>query len=309
MKLQAIMAVVFIMAALYAAASAAPAPQATAPKNPVVRIALVADPHVNNAPTGDEANYKARFLRVIAEVNAAHVSRVLIAGDLTQNGKPEQFAEFKELVRGFQAPVSVVCGNHDVGPKIGITDAKPGSGVTAERVAKYEALFGKSFYTLNCDGVRIIGINSPILGSGLPVEARQWEFLERELLPSASPGIPTLLVTHYPLYLVSPEEAGGTYWNTEPAPRTRLLGLIKKSGNVLAVLSGHLHRPLVSKTSAGVLLYSSPPVSFGLPAGKQPEGWTLVTIAPTTNVIQTEFHAISHLSGAEAPIKPSQDKS
>lgn len=301
MKLQTIMAAVLITAMLHASASAAPAPQTAAPKNRVLRIALVADPHVNSAATGDEANYKARFLRVIAEVNAAHVSRVLIAGDLTQNGKPEQFAEFKELIKGFQSPVSVVCGNHDVGPKIGITDAKLGSGVTAERVAKYEALFGASFYTLNWEGVRIIGLNSPVLGSGLPVEARQWEFLKHELLPSASPGIPTLLVTHYPLYLVSPEEPGGIYWNVEPAPRARLLDLIKKNGNVLAVLTGHLHRPLVNKTSGGVLLYSSPPVSFGLPAGKQPEGWTLVTIATPTNVIQTEFHAIPHLAGAEAP--------
>jgi len=286
----------FIAAVLQTAASAADARQAVSAPNRVVRIALVADPHVNSATSGDEANYKARFQRVIAEVNASHVSLVLIAGDLTQSGKPEQFADFKDLIKEFQAPVRVVCGNHDVGQKIGITGAKPGAGVTADRIAKFEALFGASFYTQMWEGVRFIGINTPVLGSGLPVEAQQWDFLERELMPSAGRGMPTVLLTHYPLYLAAPDEPGGIYWNVEPAPRARLLSLIKKSGNVVAVLSGHLHRPLVNKTADGVLLYTSPPVSFGLPAGKQPEGWTLVTIAPAKRTVQTEFHAIPHLS-------------
>ncbi len=291
-----------LAALLHTAAGAVPMPQRAAPQSPVIRIALVADPHVNSATSGDEANYKARFMRVIAEVNAAHVSLVLIAGDLTQSGKPEQFADFRELIEGFQSPVRVVCGNHDVGQKVGIANAKPGAGVTADRVAQFEALFGTSFYTQLWEGVRIIGINTPIMGSGLPSEARQWDFLQRELMPSAAPGVPIVLLTHYPLYIAAPEEPGGIYWNVEPAPRARLLSLIKKSGHVLAVLSGHLHRPLANKTADGVLLYTSPPVSFGLPAGKQPEGWTLVTITPAARAVQTEFHAIPHLAPRLAPV-------
>ncbi|MEO7717727.1 MAG: metallophosphoesterase [Capsulimonas sp.] len=275
----------------FAASSIAAATQAAPAQPNVVTFALLSDTHVNEAKSGDEANYTARFQRVIADVNAAHVSAVLVAGDLTQSGKSEQITDFATLVKGFEAPVCVVEGNHDVGPKLGVKDAKPGSGVTAARVMQFETAFGPSYYARTVAGVKIVAFNTPILGSGLPVEAAQWEFLEKELAPSKTP---ILMLTHYPLYQAKADEAGGTYWNVEPAPRARLLALIAGSGGVLAVLSGHLHHPLENTTPGGVLLYTTPPVSFGLPKGKQAEGWTLVTVTPETGKVQTEFRAIPH---------------
>src|SRR5437899_316468 len=50
----------------------------------LARVALLSDPHVNRATNGDAANFKARFEKAIAQVNAAKVDIVLIAGDLTQ---------------------------------------------------------------------------------------------------------------------------------------------------------------------------------------------------------------------------------
>jgi Icc protein len=275
----------------FAALSISSPAQAAPAEQGAVTFALLSDTHVNEAASGDEANYTARFQRVIADVNAAHVSAVLIAGDLTQSGKPEQIADFAALVKGFEAPVCVVEGNHDVGPKLGVKDAKPDSGVTAARVTQFETAFGPSFYTKTVAGVKIVAFNTPILGSGLPIETKQWEFLEKELAPSKTP---TLLLTHYPLYESKADEAGGTYWNVEPAPRARLLALIERSGGVRAVLSGHLHHPLENMTPGGVLLYTTSPVSFGLPKGKQSEGWTLVTVTPETGKVQTEFRAIPH---------------
>jgi predicted phosphodiesterase len=81
---------------------------------------------------------------------------------------------------------------------------------------------------------------------------------------------------HYPLFLKDLNEPGGDYWDVEPAPRTRLYQLLKQGG-VKIVLTGHLHRPLVNRRD-GILFVTTPPISFGLPRGKQPEGWTLVTI-------------------------------
>jgi len=242
-----------------------------------VRIALVTDTHTNLATTGDEALYKTRLDQTIAAVNSANVALVLISGDLTQGGKQGEMDAFEAQIKAFTPPVRVVPGNHDVGGKL--IPGKTG-GVTGERVSAYESVFGPSFWTEHLSGLRIIGLNSSIFGSGLPVEDRQWAFIEAELaVPSTEP---TIVVMHYPPFLTAPDEPGGGYWDIEPAPRQRLLALLQK-GHVSAVLTGHLHRPLRNDWN-GIPLITSLPVSFGLPKDVQPEGWTLITVAPNGTV-------------------------
>lgn len=259
------------------AALAAQAPQ------PSVRIALVSDPHITRGTNEDQSQYKGRFDRVIASVNDAKVGLVLIAGDLTEGGRPVDIGDFQAQIKGFQAPVWVVPGNHDVGDKV--LPGKKGV-VTSAKVAAYEAAYGPSFWSRTFDGIRVIGVNSSLLGSGLPVEAEQWKFLEREL--DKSHKTPTFILMHYPLFQHAPDESGGGYWNIEPAPRARLLNLIARSKSVRAVFTGHLHHAL-SGQFGQVFLYTTPPVSFGIPRGKQPEGWTLITVSPDGS-ITADFH-------------------
>lgn len=255
-----------------------------APQSPQapLKIALVSDPHITRGTNEDQPEYKGRFDHVIASVNGAHVGLVLIAGDLTEGGRPDDIKDFQAQIKGFQAPVWVVPGNHDVGDKI--LPGKKG-GVTEAKVAAYEAAYGPSYWSRTFDGIRVIGINSSILGSGLSVEAEQWKFLESEL--DKSHTTPTFLIMHYPLFQHSPDEPGGGYWNIEPAPRARLLNLIMQSKSVRAVLTGHLHHAM-SAVMNSVYFYTTPPVSFGIPRGKQPEGWTLITVSP--DAISADFH-------------------
>lgn len=254
-----------------------------------VRIALVTDTHTTRGTGKDQPLYRGRLDKVIADVNAKGVAWVLIAGDLTQGGRDEELADFQAQIKGFHAPVSCVFGNHDVGAK-----SKEGTkeGVTAERVERFEAAMGPSFWAEERAGVRVVGITASLLGSGLKREAEQWDFLEKTLAPRPAPQatlvasaprttgaapVPTLLLTHYPLFLKAFDEPGDDYWNIEPAPRARLLDLLQK-GDVKAVLSGHLHRPL-QNDYRGVRFVTSLPVSFGLPRDHQPEGWTLITVS------------------------------
>lgn len=236
----------------------------------VVRLALVSDPHVTRGTKDDQPLYRPRFEAAVKTVNEAHVDAVLLAGDLTEGGRPEQYDDYAALSKGFTAPLYAVPGNHDVGAKH-LPNEK---GTTAARNAEFARRVGPVFWAHDVKGVHLVGLDSPILGSGLPEEERQWAFLDRELV--ARPGRRTVVLGHYPPFLDSPEEPGGAYWNIEPAPRKRLLDLVRRSG-ALAFLSGHLHRPLDHDWS-GIRLLSTPPVSFGLPRGEQPEGWTLVEI-------------------------------
>jgi 3',5'-cyclic AMP phosphodiesterase CpdA len=245
-------------------------PHQTAASKNIARIALLADPHVNRETNGLDASFKPHFETAIAQVNAADVDLVLIAGDLTQSGRAEEMADFQAQIKKFHAPVWYVPGNHDVGNKLAGTNGT----ATAARTERYEQLAGPSWFSRSLHGVRVIGINSPILGSGFPSEERMWKFLEAELGRPA--GEPTFLLTHYPLFVTNLDEPGGGYWNIEPAPRQRLYALLNQGG-VKAVFSGHLHRSLNNQYE-GILFLTVPPISFGLPKGKQPEGWVLVTV-------------------------------
>jgi 3',5'-cyclic AMP phosphodiesterase CpdA len=242
-----------------------------ADSNVLARVALVSDTHLNRATNGDQATYASHFDKAIEQVNAVGVDFVLIAGDLTQGSAPEQFADFKSAIKKFHVPVWFVPGNHDVGNKF--NSGKPDH-TTPKRVEAYEKYMGPTWFSTNCAGVRIIGVNSSILGSGLERENEMWKFLENELGAPASG--PTILFMHYPLFLKDLDEPGGAYWDVEPAPRGRLYGLLKQGG-VKIVLTGHLHHQLVNRRD-GILFVSTPPTSFTVPASKKMLGWTLITI-------------------------------
>jgi 3',5'-cyclic-AMP phosphodiesterase len=250
----------------------------------LARIALVSDPHVNRTTNGANATFKAHFDKAIAAVNEAKVDFVLIAGDLTQSGKPEEMSDFKNQIKNFRAKVCYVPGNHDVGHKF--NSGKSEGTVTRERLELYEKKLGVSFFAQKKSDVRIIGINSSILGSSFESENAQWKFLEKELAkPSRTP---TILFMHYPPFLKTSDEPGGQYYNIEPEPRRRLLALLKQGG-VKTVLTGHLHRQLVNRDD-GILFITTPPVSFGLPKGS-PEGWTLIFL-PDEGETKWEFRTI-----------------
>ena len=291
------------LAALLAASCRTPAPAQRAPDAPT-RIALVSDLHVQDATLSTNAEvklYSARLAETIKAVNAAQVELVLIAGDLTEHGSNWELGEFRKQIKGFTAPVWFIPGNHDIGNK-----KIPGKkGAKAEinwgRLRDYEMETGRSWWVREAAGVRVLGLNSGLYGSKMSEEKKMWEFLETELGKTNQP--PTLLVQHHPPFLTNVTEKGGDYFNMEPYPRARLLALAKQAG-VKAVLSGHLHRGLTNSVD-GMLLYTTPPVSFSLAKGKRNEGWTLITV--TKDEVQTEFRTIPKIEPPKAP-KPAETK-
>jgi len=71
-----------------------------------LRLAAAADVHVS--PGTAE-----RVAQAFAEV-AADVDAILLAGDLTTHGEPEQAALLRDACRGIGVPVVTVLGNHDL---------------------------------------------------------------------------------------------------------------------------------------------------------------------------------------------------
>lgn len=243
------------------------------------KIELLADPHVNRETSGADVVFKAHFQTAIAQVNAANVDLVLVAGDLSQASGPKEFIDFKRYTQSFKAPVWYVPGNHDVGNKVAMG---PTNIATPARSAVYEKAMGPSWFSKVHGGIRIIGINSAILGSGFESEKLMWQFLEEEL--SGPSPQPTFVLTHYPLFVQDLLEPGGIYWNIEPIARKRLYALLQRAG-AKGVLSGHLHHTMFNRRE-GIVFVGAPPISFGLPEGQQPEGWVLLTLLENGQMVE-----------------------
>jgi predicted MPP superfamily phosphohydrolase len=256
------------------------------------RFALVSDLHICRATNQEQRLFPLRLARTIEAVNAANVDGVLFAGDLTEHGTAEEYRKFRQVIRQFKAPVLYVPGNHDVGNK-NVPGKKPGT--SFERTRLYETECGPSYFQRELAGVNILGINSILPGSGQWRERQMWGFLEKRLASPPATNA-TLLLIHHPPFLKSVDEAGGDYFNLEPYPRLRLLGLARQGG-VDAVLSGHLHQGLTNYFGK-IPLLTTPPVAFGLPKGKQREGWTLLTVS--TKRVTWEFQPLPRVTLPQA---------
>ena len=248
------------------------APSTKSQPNYPVRIALVSDSHVTRGQKDDQPKYRERFERAIREVNAAGVDLVLMSGDLTENGYKEELADYRKIICQFNAPVWYVPGNHDIGNK-----RVPGNkeAVTFRKLADYEMRMGNSWWVREFSGVRVIGINSCILGSGMDREKRMWRDLEKELARPSKKT--TIAMLHHPLFQKSAGEPGGVYWNVEPYPRMRLLGLLKQGGTSV-VLSGHLHKALTNSWE-NIQLLTVPSVCHGKAKDKPQWAWMLLTVS------------------------------
>ncbi len=271
----------FALVALLAMSTARAAPE-TEPL--LARIAFLSDTHVNLRTNGPEMAYNRQLDQAIAAVNAAKVDLVLIAGDLTDGGTRAQMELFKRKVKQLQAPLLFVAGNHDVG-MVGNDTVK--TSITAERVKQFDKVLARSWFAREKAGLRVIGVNSCLLGSGLKEEDAQWRFLEKEL---AKPhAMPTLLLEHFPLFIKSADEPRISTWNVQPEQRKRLLALLEQGG-VRTVLTGHLHYPITNRLD-GILFLGNATTAFGLPRGLQPEGWMLLSV-PREGEVRFEFRKL-----------------
>lgn len=255
-------------------------------EKPLARIAFLSDTHVNLRTNATGLLYNSHFDRTIAEVNAANVDLVLITGDLTDNGLPEQFDLFKKKAAVLKAPLLYVPGNHDVGMVV-VENGKEKRSITPKRLELFREKLGPGWFACDKAGVHVIGLNSCLFDTGLEAEADQWKFLERELAHPQSR--PTLVLEHYPPFLKTPDEPIVGTWNVHPEQRKRLLELFRQA-QVTAVLSGHTHYGFTNHLD-GTLFLTTTAVAYGLPIPQQPAGWMLLTLPPKGEP-QTEFKSL-----------------
>lgn len=203
-------------------------------------IAQITDVHLGfEQGNPDELNRQRldAVLRTLSEL--VPVPDLLLAtGDLADTGDDSlSYARLKEAVAGLPFPVFYALGNHD--------------GRDAFRGAFPDAPMADGFlqYAIEPNDLRILVLDTLEEGrhGGAFCEARA-AWLRARL--AEAPDRPTLLVLHHP-----PIESGHSWMTENPDAEwvKRLEAIVSAQGNIVAIVAGHLHRPVVTRWAGTIL--------------------------------------------------------
>ena len=213
---------------------------------PSFRYAIISDTHLrpkseSSSPWATNLQTNSRANWIVDQVNKHEPDLVIHLGDII-HPVPHQpsytaAAEVARQVFGeLDAPIHYVPGNHDIGDKH--NPNVPAYPVDAHGLKVYASAFGPRYSSFDHGGVHFVLINSSVINSGLPEEAEQRRWLEKDL--DENQGKRIHLFSHYPPYIVEPWEASN-YDNVDEPGRSWLLGLLSEH-NVEAMFAGHVHQ-------------------------------------------------------------------
>jgi 3',5'-cyclic AMP phosphodiesterase CpdA len=225
-----------------------------------MRIIQISDTHLSPG----KAHFANNWPPLAAWIAAQNPDLVIHTGDVTVDGADaeEDLRHAAELMHSLGVPFRAVPGNHDVG------DAGHASQpITDERLARWRTYFGLDRWVEDIEGIRLVGLDAMLLGSGNPEEAVQAAWLDSVMEGAA--GRQTAWFLHRPLFLDSPDEPDTGYWSVKPQPRARLIELVRRHSVVL-VASGHLHKAY--QTVRGVTCYVWAPASSFLVGPETQQG-------------------------------------
>ncbi len=219
----------------------------------------------------DELNRQrlGRVLRTLCEMTP-RPSLLLATGDLADTGDDsESYARLKEALARLPFPVYYALGNHD--------------GREAFRANFPDAPMTDGFlqYAIEDHDLRILVLDTLEEGrhGGNFCETRA-AWLSARL--AEAPGRPTLLVLHHP-----PIESGHPWMTENPdAPWVRRLqAVVSAHGNIVAMIAGHLHRPVVTRwagTTLAICPATAPQVAMDFEAidPDSPDGRAMIVADP-----------------------------
>ncbi|GAB4174859.1 MAG: phosphodiesterase [Thalassobaculales bacterium] len=206
------------------------------PTEPAMLIAQFTDMHVQprDVLTFGEVHTAGHLERAVAHVNSLpdRPDCLLLTGDLTNDGLPEQVATLKEILAGLTVPYYLVPGNHD--HRELLRDAFGHLG--------YLPAAGRLNYVIERHPLRLIGMDSLVDGhhhGELGAEAIAW--LDARL--AEQPGRPTVLFFHHPPFATGIDRMDSTMLRDHGA----LAEVIGRHRQVERILLGHMHRPIQAR--------------------------------------------------------------
>lgn len=217
-------------------------------------VAQITDIHLGFDPGNPDEYNRQRLdqtLRVLAAMDPLP-DLLLVTGDIADNGDDRtSYRRFAEAVAGMPFRICPAMGNHD------------NRAAWREVFPDTPDADGYIQYAIDDLPVRILVLDTLEVGRhGGGFDAVRAGWLEARL--AEAPDRPTLIALHHPPI------ATGLSWMTEnPEARwvRRLRAIVAANPNIVAMVSGHLHRPIVTRwagTALAVCPSTAPQVALDM---------------------------------------------
>lgn len=195
---------------------------------------------------------------------------LLVTGDLVEHADDGAgYAAMRDILADLPFPAFPALGNHD------------GRAAFAAAFPQVAGDGGFVHYAVEGWPLRILVLDTLVEGrhGGGFCEVRA-AWLEARL--AEAPERPTLIALHHP-----PIESGLSWMTEDPEAQwvRRLEGVVGRHGNVVAMVSGHLHRPIVAQWAGTTLIVcasTAPQVALDLEPidPEQPDGRPMIVSEP-----------------------------
>jgi 3',5'-cyclic-AMP phosphodiesterase len=157
---------------------------------------------------------------------------LLVSGDLTQNGAPEEYARLRDLLAPLDLEPHVLPGNHDLRGPLREAFGLPGEG---DEPASHVVDLGP---------LRLVCLDSIVPGAeGGALDEGRIEWLDATL--GEERVKPTVVAMHHPP--LRSQMPGFERIALDPAGREALAGVIDRHPQVLRIVAGHVHRTIVAE--------------------------------------------------------------
>ncbi len=207
---------------------------------------------------------------------------VLVTGDMTNDGTPEDCAALARLLGRLEMPYYLVPGNHDT--RANLRAAFPD--------LAYLPGEGHMRYVVEHHAVRLVALDSLVEGHHHgEIGGAQLDWLAGTL--AAAPDRPTIVFFHQPPFATGIERMDGSRLTDADA----LGAVIARHPQVERVLCGHLHRP-ITRRFAGTVVQTAPAtahqVMLNLGEGK-PLRWVMEPPAVMLHLWRAGDGLVSHV--------------
>ena len=244
------------------------------------RVAVVSDSHVTPTGTGTWKVYhrtENRLRTAVSTISDLDVDAAIFCGDLTRDGRPDEYAAFDDILSDLTVPWVSVPGNHDVPKQWDDYDA-PTPEAFADRYAT-----GSFPFTFTVGGIDIVGLDSASGGSdvglydtheGVVPETHRQQ-LDDHLADATTP----LVVLHHNIF--HPRRHTGQFPEGDFYQLRNADALVETlaAHDVPLALSGHIHWPATTVRDGVREVIAPATCSF-------PQSFFLVDIDRTGTVIR-----------------------
>ena len=180
----------------------------------------------------DTASFLARCVAHILKL-PQRPDAVLLTGDLTDFGRPEEYANLERILEALPMPFFLMPGNHD--EPANLRAAFPAHAYLRQGASHVD-------YAIEDFAVRIVALDSTIpRESGGRLDDEQLEWLDRTL--AARPGVPAIVALHHPPFWTGI----GHMDRMGLANPGALEKIVARHSQVERVIAGHVHRPIVTR--------------------------------------------------------------